>query len=157
MKTLLFKLSTLLLATLFFSCSSDTIIEENENSMNTSMETEVLLLINTHRTNLNLKKLETLAIIKTQTNNHTNYMIQEDKISHDNFDERANYLKKNAKATSTSENVASGYSSAKSVVNGWLNSSGHRKNIEGDYTHFNITALQNNKGVWYYTNIFIHQ
>ncbi|CAM1352861.1 CAP domain-containing protein [Tenacibaculum halocynthiae] len=156
MKKPFVKFNILLLAVLFFTCSSDKISDINDQA-NTSLETEILLLINDHRASLNLKKLETLAVIKTQTNSHTKYMIKKGKISHDNFNQRANYLQTNAKATSTSENVASGYSSAKSVIKGWLNSTGHRKNIEGNYTHFNITAAQNNKGIWYYTNIFMYQ
>lgn len=61
----------------------------------------------------------------------------------------------NASATKVSENVAYAFSSAQSVVNAWLNSAGHRANIEGDYTDFDISAEQNEEGRWYFTNIFI--
>ena len=61
----------------------------------------------------------------------------------------------NAGAERVSENVAYGYSSAQGVVNAWMNSQGHRENLEGDYTDFDISAEQNNEGRWYFTNIFI--
>ncbi|CAL2087325.1 conserved hypothetical protein [Tenacibaculum sp. 190524A05c] len=147
------------LVVLIAGCSSDS---ENEgilsdNSSATSYEKEILVLINNHRTSNGLSKLEILDIIKTQTNAHTDYMINAGAISHDKFSERSSYLQANAQATGTAENVASGYSTAQSVVNGWINSEGHRKNIEGNYTHFHLTAKQNAAGKWYYTNIFIRQ
>ena len=46
-------------------------------------------------------------------------------------------------------------SNAQSVVNAWLNSDGHRQNIEGDFTDFDISAEQNANGQWYFTNIFV--
>ncbi len=36
------------------------------------------------------------------------------------------------------ENIAWGYSSPTSLVRGWMNSSGHRKNILGDFTKVGI-------------------
>ena len=53
------------------------------------------------------------------------------------------------------ENVAYGYATASGVVNAWLNSEGHREVIEGDFTHFDISAEKDENGRWYYTNIFI--
>ena len=56
---------------------------------------------------------------------------------------------------SVGENVAYAYSSARSLVNAWINSDSHRQNIEGDYTDFEVSAEQNKEGKWYYTNMFI--
>jgi uncharacterized protein YkwD len=44
--------------------------------------------------------------------------------------------------------------SAKEVVEGWLNSPGHKRNIEGDFTLTGIGVAKNNKGIIYYTQIF---
>ncbi|MFY7671028.1 CAP domain-containing protein [Tenacibaculum sp. MEBiC06402] len=155
-------LQPILILSLIFiitSCSSDSdnagIIDDTSNS--SSYEKDILELINNHRNSKGLPYLKVLNIIKTQTDNHTDYMIADGKISHDNFSSRSNYLQTNAQAKATAENVASGYSSASSVVNGWLNSDGHRKNIEGNYTHFHLTAKQSSNNKWYYTNIFIRK
>jgi uncharacterized protein YkwD len=82
-------------------------------------------------------------------------MVSVDEVNHDNFFQRKNSLEQNASAIRVSENVAYAYSSAEAVVNAWINSDGHRANIEGDFTDFEISAEQNEEGKWYYTNIFI--
>ncbi|TYP99258.1 hypothetical protein C7447_102580 [Tenacibaculum adriaticum] len=154
MKSLLLKITLSTLLVLFNSCSSsdDTDIITSEERL---MESEILLLLNEHRVSIGLNKLIELDIIKSQTKEHTNYMIAKDEISHDNFNDRSNYLKAKINLIGIGENVAKGNNSANSVVNGWLNSQGHKENIEGDYTHFNITAKKNKSNTWYYTNIFI--
>lgn len=161
MKRLGFLTLVILLFSFCISCSSDEnmsgLNSDTENTNITSYEQEILELINAHRTSNGLSRLALLDAIKTQTNAHTNYMINAGAISHDNFNQRSTYLRENADARSTAENVASGYSTAQSVVNGWLNSEGHRRNIEGNYTHFHLTAKQSSNNKWYYTNIFIRQ
>jgi uncharacterized protein YkwD len=52
------------------------------------------------------------------------------------------------------ENAASGYDSAVALVNGWLNSSHHRENIERNATRTGISAVQSATGVWFYTQVF---
>ena len=52
------------------------------------------------------------------------------------------------------KNVASGYPTAKSFINNWLNSSGHKANIEGDFTHIGIAAIKDSHGRYYYTQLF---
>ena len=64
-------------------------------------------------------------------------------------------LENNVGALRVGENVAYGYQYAESVVNAWLNSQGHKYIIEGDYTHFDISAEQDENDRWYYTNIFL--
>lgn len=119
------------------------------------IEKDILNLINDYRTSNGLSKLSELSIITTQTDNHTQYMISKNKASHDNFNNRKKFLVQNAQASRVGENVAYGYTTAKSVVKAWIKSDSHRKNIEGDFNHFNITAEKNKNGRWYYTNIFI--
>ncbi len=44
---------------------------------------------------------------------------------------------------------------AQAVVEAWLNSAGHKANIEGNYTHFGIAIRENPvNGKKYFTNIF---
>ncbi len=120
-----------------------------------SIEAEILVLINNYRVANGLSVLNKLQTIKSQANTHTNYMIDQNKISHDFFYQRKEYLTQNANAVGVGENVAYGYSSAESVVNAWVKSESHKKNIEGNFTHFEISAEKDNDGKWYFTNIFI--
>ena len=160
---LLKKLPLLALFTMLtFSCSTDSIddkaeaITENLITPTTKpIEVDILNLINDHRLSLGLNVLEDLTIVKSVAHSHTDYMVDNNEVSHDNFYTRSNYLKANASAKKVSENVAYGYSSAESVVNAWIKSDGHRANIEGDFTNFNVSAEKGDDGKWYYTNIFM--
>jgi len=160
---------TLNLLTVFFfaialsSCSTDTLDDEQNVVSNKdvvipeakTIEIEILELINQHRISVGLNPLESIDVIKGQAYSHTDYMIEIDEVNHDYFYNRKAYLQANANAQEVSENVAYGYSSANSVVNAWLNSEGHRHNIEGDFTHFEVSAEKNQNDKWYFTNIFI--
>ena len=119
------------------------------------IEADILDLINSYRVDNGFSSLNKLQTIKSQTSNHTNYMIEKDEVSHDFFYQRKEYLAENADAVKVGENVAYGYSTAEAVVNAWIKSNGHRENIEGDYTHFEVTAEKSANGKWYYTNIFV--
>ena len=122
-----------LLAVMCFSCSTDN-LSKNADALNQNLivpqtktiEIQILELLNNHRLSIGLNPLENMDIIKT-----------------------------NAGAKVVSENVAYGYTKAETVVNAWLKSDGHRENIEGDFTDFDVSAEQNGDGDWYYTNIFI--
>ncbi|NNF73853.1 MAG: CAP domain-containing protein [Flavobacteriaceae bacterium] len=151
-----------LVALLTFSCSTDAVEEEQINAIAASyipstkvIEIEIMELINDHRIQLGLGSLESLNQAKAEAYSHTEYMIEKDGISHDNFFVRKTNLENSVGAVRVGENVAYGYRYAQSVVNAWLNSEGHRAVIEGDYTHFEISAEQDTDDRWYYTNIFV--
>jgi len=61
----------------------------------------------------------------------------------------------NANSYQAAENVAYGKLTAKMVVEGWLNSPGHRKNMEGKYALTGIGVAKDEKGIVFYTQIFI--
>lgn len=144
------------------SCSSEPYSEDPIESIDLNnppdvklIEIEVLELINQHRVEIGLSPLVAHSVVKAVAFTHTDYMIQENNISHDNFFQRKESLEVNADAHLVSENVAYGFSSPESLVNAWLNSPSHRETIEGDFTDFDISAEQSENGKWYYTNIFI--
>jgi uncharacterized protein YkwD len=165
MKTLAPKLFALvLLTTILFSCAKEedgVYFNENSEVVNTKvayspMESEIVSLVNAHRTSLGLKALNTLNIVSGVADGHTEYMIEAGQVSHDNFAQRAQTLMSEAGAKTVGENVAYGFSTAEGVVKGWLNSDGHRKIIENpDYTHFGISMETSTDNRNYYTNIFI--
>ena len=56
---------------------------------------------------------------------------------------------------SAGENIAKGYATPQAVVNGWMNSSGHRANIlNPDYTHIGVGYVS---GGSYWTQMFIRK
>ncbi len=75
--------------------------------------------------------------------------------SHEGFEQRVAVIKKTTGwITASAENVAYGKLTAKEVVKGWLNSPGHKKNIEGNYVYTGIGIYQDGKGIIYFTQIF---
>lgn len=151
-----------LLALLTLSCSTDAVEEEAINAIAASyipdtkiIEIEIMELINEHRIENGLSVLQDMSEIKAVAFSHTDYMIEQSEISHDNFYLRKANLENNVGAIRVGENVAFGFHYAQTVVNAWLNSEGHKMIIEGDYTHFDISAEKDSNDRWFYTNIFI--
>ncbi|MBE0422476.1 MAG: CAP domain-containing protein [Lutibacter sp.] len=167
MKSLAPKLfALLLLTTILFSCAKEedgVYFNDNSEVLNAKVvyspiESEIISLVNAHRTSLGLNVLNTLNIVSGVADGHTNYMIEIGQVNHDNFAQRAQILMNEASAKTVGENVAYGYSTAEGVVKGWLNSDGHRKIIENpDYTHFGISMEPNADNRNYFTNIFIRK
>ena len=162
MKTLL-KISTIiLLITTLNSCSTDTdTIEESnlvlteKNISTKQIEIEILEAINKHRISIGKNTLKQASIIKDVAHNHTLYMIDKSKMSHENYKERSTYLISNYGAKRVGENVAFGYRNAETVVKAWIKSESHKATLEGNYNYFDISAEQNEKGQWFFTNIFV--
>jgi uncharacterized protein YkwD len=151
-----------LIALLSFSCSTDSVEEDKMEAIASTyvpqtkiIEVEILELINTHRISSGLSALSDMSTIKAQAYGHTDYMVVQQEVSHDNFYQRKRNLESYVGAKKVGENVAYAYSSSESVVNAWLNSEGHRNVIEGDYTDFDVSAEKDSQGKWYFTNIFV--
>lgn len=165
MKTTTLKLLfVLIIGTFLFSCTSDedgiynvdsAVIEDITISY-TPMEFEILNLVNDYRVSVGLQSLHILNLISNEAISHTDYMIDSGEISHDNFSTRYSNLVNTVAAKKVGENVAYGYGSAEAVVNAWIKSDGHRKNIENElYTDFGISTKKDVSGRNYFTHIFI--
>lgn len=165
MKTITLKiLFTLLISAYLFSCSTDEdgiytnneIVLQDISLTYTTMEYEILGLVNEYRNSKGLETLKIINLISKEAIGHTNYMINLGEVNHDNFDSRHLKLVKNVSATKVAENVAYGYNSAQAVVNAWIKSDGHRRNIENDqFTDFGISTKQDANGRNYFTHIFV--
>lgn len=129
-------------------------IEKQLLKDNSSLSAEVLTEINAYRKSLQLPEFSSNTTAKYIASIHNDYQISEEKISHDNFKFRSCSLFNILDAKATGENVASGYKTAKEVLEGWLQSEGHKKNIEGDFTTVGIAVTANNEGVLFYSNLF---
>lgn len=121
------------------------------------MVQEILAVVNEHRSNLGLSPLGEHETSESLALSHSAYMAEQNQASHDNFFQRSDYLK-NRGAESVGENVAFGFISAESVLEGWLESSSHRAALEDeDFTHTGIAVVSNEVGIKYYTQLFIEQ
>ncbi len=147
---------------LVVSCSKDEDDETSIDQENTVLVDDVLVtdeilkLVNQHRQSIGLTSLTKNETATELAIDHTKYMISKKEISHDDFNQRADVLRDQENANDMAENVASFYPDAESVVMGWLNSPGHKKNIEGNYTYIGISAIKDKDGNYYYTQLFYH-
>jgi uncharacterized protein YkwD len=138
----------------FFSC------EKDENTVAPSaLDNEILKLINDHRKTLGKAELQFDAVIFEQALNHSTNMAKgTTPFGHDGFSARTAAIRETLSGNgSAAENVASGYTTAQAVVNGWLGSSGHKANIEGDYNKTAVSAVKSSDGTMYYTQFFYKQ
>lgn len=163
MKAKLFKsLLPLALAFTMISCSSDAtegapsdsrIIEEYTYDND---ELQLSDLINDYRESIGLNRLETINHVSYKSEEHNDYMIVNNVVNHDYFQQRSQNIIEVLGAVKVNENVAYNYMTSQGALNAWLGSPGHKANIEGDFTHFGISVSINpENGRKYYTNIFV--
>jgi uncharacterized protein YkwD len=154
----MFKTAFLLFVTLFlaFSCEDNPIAGNYNNNNNTSsdsVETEVHRLVNEHRTGMGLPALDWNETIAEHCRNHSIEMANAQTINHDGFNERINKIGETISWSWAEENVAYNYS-AESVVFAWLNSPGHKSNIESNSNLSGVGVAYDGSTI-YFTQIFI--
>lgn len=123
------------------------------------IEKEIFELVNEHRVKKGLPALEMNATIAAAAAKHSRNMASK-RVSpgHSGFDDRMDKLLQQIKGSNaTAENVAFGARTAQRVVDMWLDSKGHRKNIEGNYNLTGIGVSRSKDGTLYYTQIFIRK
>jgi uncharacterized protein YkwD len=146
------------------SCSADTaegtkdstVVETpNTNYNYNDSELETMKLINEYRVSIGLNALQQINYISYKCEEHNKDMIASNALSHNGFVTRSEDIMKALNAKKIGENVAYNYKTSQAVLTGWLNSAGHKENIEGDYTHFGLSVTTDASGKKYYTNIFV--
>lgn len=167
MKRLFATLLVMALSFAMVNCSTATTQEEEqiyteaqlENEKITvdpvAMEDKIVALVNQHRNSIGLNPLEDNPASYKYAEEHNNYMITKNELSHDNFESRASKIAEESHAVSVSENVARYYVSAEQTIDAWLNSASHKKAMEGDYTHTTLSIQLDKAGRPYFTQIFI--
>lgn len=123
---------------------------------NKAISDEIIKLINEHRKGLNLQELSNNNLAKHLATQHNDNQIKEAKISHDNAQLRACTIFKLESATSYGENVASGFTTAKAIVDGWIGSKDHRENIEkANFNQSGVATTADKDGKLYFTHILL--
>lgn len=126
-----------------------------------SLERFVHDLVNDHRTGLGLKPLEYRQELAVIAHVHSLAMATyTTPYGHGGFDDRARRADNFMPSAGFAENVAmlnhrGQGGEAKAVVRGWLQSPGHRENIEGDFSLTGIGISQSWEGTYYFTQLFM--
>jgi uncharacterized protein YkwD len=162
MKTNLLRLFVpFILVLTLVSCSKDSQDEAENLELITNYdysteEVDLANRINDYRESVGKNRLELINHISYKSLEHNEYMIENNVVNHDYFDSRANNIMQVLGAVRVGENIAYNFSTPNSALNAWLNSPGHKDNLDGDYTHFGISITINPaNGKRYYTNIFM--
>lgn len=124
-----------------------------------AMANDILMYVNEHRKDMRLAPLQMNDIVSATAEQHSRNMASERiAFGHDGFDARMNKLTKQIKPVNAwAENVAYSSENAKEVVEMWLHSAGHKKNIEGKYNTTGIGIAKGKDGTLYFTQIFLNK
>ena len=124
----------------------------------TAFEQEVIRLVNEIRVQNGLKtltydwELSRVARLKSQDMKDNRYFAHNSPVYGTPFQMMKNF---GISYRSAGENIAKGYATPQAVVNGWMNSSGHRANIlNGNFTHIGVGYVA---GGNYWTQMFIRK
>lgn len=109
-------------------------------AVNAAFEQAVMELVNAERAAQGLPPLKRIPQLDQAARYHTADMVQDNYFQHDSYDRVNNQLQYACKWSdrvqkyypgwsNLGENIAAGYSSPADVMQGWMNSSGHRANI----------------------------
>lgn len=146
------------------SCSADALGSEDNTPVETLVvnysyndtELQTMKLINEHRASIGLNTLERINHVSFKCEEHNIYMIDNNVVNHNDFVGRSQNITNVLGAKKVGENVAYNYKTPEAALRAWLESSGHKENIEGDYTHFGLSVMTDTAtGKKYYTNIFV--
>ena len=121
-----------------------------------SMSAEILRLVNQHRRAIGRSPLQANSFMSSIALEHSRNMLSgKTPFGHDGFRDRIDKIRKKLGPMHVAaENVASGPMSAREVVEGWLHSPGHRRNIEGDFRLTGIGLAFGRNGNIFFTQIF---
>lgn len=128
-----------------------------EKSQAEEIEAAIVQYTNAYRQQRGLPPFIPIASLNKFAKEHSAAMAEEEKISHDGFENRikAVYAYANKPVKGGAENVAMGYLTAEEVVSGWIKSPGHHKNLLSNHTHLLVGVQLADNGNWYFTQIFI--
>jgi uncharacterized protein YkwD len=113
------------------------------NYSSSTSELETLKLIYDYRVSVGLTVLERINYISGETEGYNNYMIANNVVNHNGFVNRFENIIKTLRAKTVGEDIAYNCSSPQSAINAWLYSPGHKCNIVGNFTHFDVSIREN--------------
>ncbi|KPM33013.1 SCP-like extracellular [Croceitalea dokdonensis DOKDO 023] len=155
---------TVFVILLLWSCSeggteTDALYAEVQlQELNISVEEQELFdLVNEYRIANGLNALGYEPEVYSIAEEHTNFMIGENKVSHSGFEQRATEVAAATNAVFVGENVAKNFPEPQQALNGWLKSNSHKKTLTGQYTHTTICIKANDQGKLFYTQLFIRK
>jgi uncharacterized protein YkwD len=124
-----------------------------------SLAEQVHELVNRHRAAAGLEPLVWNPTLSSLAAEHSRLMASGDRpFGHDAFEERVAAARQALGVSTAAENVATNNypesQAADRVVEGWLNSPGHRRNIDGDFQLSGVGVARTSEGVYFATQLY---
>jgi len=132
---------------------------QHEHQQSTEkMAVEVLSYINQYRAQRHLPPLTMDKTATLEAIRHSQEMAHHQvPFGHHGFEKRMQHVYHAVPdARGGAENVAYNYKTAKIVVDGWIKSPGHHRNIIGRYHLTGIGIVRDRAGKLYFTQLFVH-
>lgn len=154
-----FLMMTLFLGGLLVSCSNEGLEAPaprgiGEVVAEKQLESQTLNLVNDFRSSRNLGILKYNEKAYDLAFEHAAYMAGAGKLTHDNFQQRAEQLAAEVNAVLVGENLSRNYPDPVETLKGWLESPDHFSTIVGDYTHTAVAVVSTKDGQVYYAQLF---
>jgi uncharacterized protein YkwD len=137
--------------------------EATWGTVNSSYASQVVTLVNNHRTAMGLNALKVSPTLTNAAVWKSRHMAYYGYMQHDDpappiartVSQRLAACGYPSSTSGWGENIAYGYQSPTAVMNGWLNSSGHKANIENSsYRTIGVGVASNSNGTLYWTQDF---
>lgn len=133
---------------------------QDQNQMH-NMKKQVVNLVNQERQQRGLKpyqhnnKLANVAQTKAEDMRDNNYFSHQSPTYGSPFEMMKEF---DIQYSAAGENIARGQRTAEEVMNSWMNSPGHRKNIlSKKYTHIGVGLAETSQGTTYWVQMFIRK
>ncbi len=132
-------------------------------TVDTSLAAQVVQLVNQHRAGMGLVTLSNAATLTASAEWKSLHMAGTNYFDHNDrappvartVSERLEACGYPSRSAGWGENIAYGYTTAAAVMNAWLNSSGHRANIENpSFRTIGVGVARNGSGPRYWTQNF---
>ncbi len=123
------------------------------------MQDDILYYTNKFRKKQGLPPLQmSESLNKIATNHSRNMATGRTGFGHSGFNNRVDQAQGSlGRLTAYAENVAYGQMDAQEVVDGWIRSRGHRKNMLGNYNLIGIGVAKGGNGQLYFTQFFVQK
>jgi len=132
----------------------------SQSSEITQLEQAIHEQINQYRTSRRFPPLTLDERISQQARQHSQAMSAgQVSLGHEGFEQRAERIRESISFQSIAENVAFNQGvndPVRQAVQGWIESAGHRQNIEGNYTLTGVGVALNDRGEYFFTQLFVH-
>jgi uncharacterized YkwD family protein len=123
------------------------------------MRAEVVRLVNVERAKAGASELGTLSELMGCAQLKAQDFVNNDYFAHDSptYGSASDMIRSAVSAARTvGENIAMGQRTPEQVMESWMNSDGHRRNIlNGNYTHIGVGVAKNEKGQLYWVQQFV--